>query len=361
MRPPPAARLPSLARRRGTLIDPKEFEEGIAAAAIDDQPLLRRMFEWATALEAEGVVRLLSYRGSTGRTTLLPYLTNDDAGFLTVWNDTNGASISLWRSVSERHTPELMPTIEELIAPVALGRGRTVRMSDELLSRLWRTPIAEAAPYTRRANRDRLSGETSARRGRRTHGSSLIVKVGRQRGDDCISDVLVESRGRTSERSTLDEMFIEDRPRPSRSSQRASATTEPRPRGCWEALDYVHGQPYRVEGGVEPESVENPSVVGWVHFERLAVGRVSDTANVSRQFPFTLTRQRTWSRGADRTVYRDDVRPGLENHRHDARGIRKPPWKPREVEFRSATLDDCDVKALASTADVNSCPFHRSP
>ena len=84
------------------------------------------MFEWATALEAEGVVRLLSYRGSTGRTTLLPYLTNDDAGFLTVWNDTNGASISLWGS-AERHTPELMPTIEELIAPVALGRGRTVK------------------------------------------------------------------------------------------------------------------------------------------------------------------------------------------------------------------------------------------
>jgi hypothetical protein len=64
-------------------------------------------------------------------------LTNDDAGFLTVWNDTNGASISLWRSVFERHTPELIPTIEELIAPVALGRGRTVKdVSDELLSTL---------------------------------------------------------------------------------------------------------------------------------------------------------------------------------------------------------------------------------
>ena len=38
----------------------------------------------------EGLARLFSFQGTTGRMTLLPYLWNEEAGLVTVWND-NGA------------------------------------------------------------------------------------------------------------------------------------------------------------------------------------------------------------------------------------------------------------------------------
>ena len=98
------------------------------------QPLLRRMFAWAKGLEQEGVIRLLSFQGAAGHATLLPYLTNDDAGLITVWND---GTVSLWRSVFERHALDAIPAVEALIAPVELGRGRTIKaVSEELLAAL---------------------------------------------------------------------------------------------------------------------------------------------------------------------------------------------------------------------------------
>jgi hypothetical protein len=90
------------------------------------------MYDWARALEGEGVIRLLAYRGSTGRRTLLPYLVNDEAGLITVWND-GGFWVSFWRSVFERRAPEWIPKVEALIAPAKLGQGNTVKVVDDAL------------------------------------------------------------------------------------------------------------------------------------------------------------------------------------------------------------------------------------
>jgi hypothetical protein len=107
------------------------------------------MFAWARSLEDEGALRLLAYQGTTKRTALLPYLLNDDAGLMTIWND-SGAYISLWRSVFERHVPDLIPSIEMLIAPAKPGRGNTIKhVSDELLDELAEAYRRASAPHSR--------------------------------------------------------------------------------------------------------------------------------------------------------------------------------------------------------------------
>lgn len=128
----------------GHLIPPEEFEAGIADAPAAEQEKLRRLYSWATDLEAQNLVRLLAYRGTTGRTTLLPYIPGDEAGLVTVWND-GVFSLSLWRSVFERRAPNSIDRIESLIAPMKIGKGNTLKnVSDELLDALG-AAYAEAA------------------------------------------------------------------------------------------------------------------------------------------------------------------------------------------------------------------------
>jgi hypothetical protein len=128
---------PRTQTKQGHLIPPEEFETGIAKSAADAQPLLRRLYQWARDLEAEGVIRLLAFRGTTQRTTLLPYLLNDDAGLITVWNEESFSSISFWRSVFERRAPQSISQIEAIIAPAKVGQGTTVKaVSEELLGAL---------------------------------------------------------------------------------------------------------------------------------------------------------------------------------------------------------------------------------
>jgi hypothetical protein len=123
--------------KQGHQIPPEEFEADIPKASAEAQPLLRRLYEWARELEAEEVLRLLAFRGSTGRTTLLPYLFSDDAGLITVWNDGGSSYITFWRSVFERRTPQAISQIEAIIAPTKIGQGNTVKaVSEELLDAL---------------------------------------------------------------------------------------------------------------------------------------------------------------------------------------------------------------------------------
>ena len=136
-RPTSAEARPVPKPKEGHLIPPEEFEADIAKASAEAQPLLRRLFDWARELEAERVLRLLAYRASTGRTTLLPYLLSDDAGLITVWNDGGSSYISVWRSVFERRTPQAIGQIEAIIAPTKIGQGNTVKpVSEDLLDAL---------------------------------------------------------------------------------------------------------------------------------------------------------------------------------------------------------------------------------
>lgn len=89
------------------------------------RPGLQRLYEWAVALEREGLASLSTYHGVDRRWTLLPRLLTEKAGLVTVWNE-GGASLQVWRSVFERRAPESLPRVEQ-IAPVRVGQGAPVR------------------------------------------------------------------------------------------------------------------------------------------------------------------------------------------------------------------------------------------
>jgi hypothetical protein len=108
------------------------FAATIAESLPDQQSLLRRLVEWATQLEAEGLVTLGTYLGKANRSTLLPYVPGENAGLVTIWND-KGAALSFWRSVFERRAPASLARIEELPDAPKIGQGTYTRQIPESL------------------------------------------------------------------------------------------------------------------------------------------------------------------------------------------------------------------------------------
>ena len=74
-------------------------------------------------------------------------LVADDAGLVTIWND-SGAYISLWRTVFERRAPESIEPVETLLS-TRIGTGNVVRdLRDEVLNALtlaYREAAAQAS------------------------------------------------------------------------------------------------------------------------------------------------------------------------------------------------------------------------
>jgi hypothetical protein len=129
---PSAARRASRARRE---VDGSEaFEQAIERAPEADQPELRRLLQWARALERDQVATLRTVFGDE-RQVLLVWVRGEKAGLASVWND-GGAYISLWRSVFVRLAWARIEPIEQLIdRPV--GQGNTVQdPPQELLDEL---------------------------------------------------------------------------------------------------------------------------------------------------------------------------------------------------------------------------------
>jgi hypothetical protein len=111
-----------------------DFVASIESALPEHREELRRVADWAIALEREGLVRLKTYQGK-GRLTLLPRLTADDAGLVTLFHD-RGAYISLWRSVFERRAPASIDRVEHLLG-TPIGSGNTTRdLRDQVLDAL---------------------------------------------------------------------------------------------------------------------------------------------------------------------------------------------------------------------------------
>ena len=114
----------------------QDFLDSIDQAPVEHQQDLRRLGEWALALEGEGLVSLQTYHGQ-GRMTLLPRLRDEGVGLVTIWND-KGPALQLWRSVFERRAPECIEPVETLLG-APLGTGKTTRtIPDELLELLTR-------------------------------------------------------------------------------------------------------------------------------------------------------------------------------------------------------------------------------
>ncbi len=113
----------------------EDFLATIDCVPDDQQPDLRRLHDWAVALERDGLVKLIMYHGKD-QWTLLPRFQPENVGLVTIWNS-DGARLQLWRSVFERRAPRSLPHVERLITPVRVGQGSYAPMlSDALLEAL---------------------------------------------------------------------------------------------------------------------------------------------------------------------------------------------------------------------------------
>ena len=85
---------------------------------------------------------LQSYLGSRS-VVLLPRLVPEKVGFISVFSDTSGVYIKLWRSLFERLAPDVLEELElELGAPI--GQGSAHRgVSDAALGLIGRAYIGQ--------------------------------------------------------------------------------------------------------------------------------------------------------------------------------------------------------------------------
>ena len=121
----------------------QSFVSSIESAAQQYQPLLRRLAEWATSLEAAGIARNHSTLGKSGRTTILPWLVGEDRGLVTVWND-GAPYLSLWRSVFEAKAPYTLSRLEQLAGIPKIGQGLSITKIEERLLELLTDAYTEA-------------------------------------------------------------------------------------------------------------------------------------------------------------------------------------------------------------------------
>lgn len=102
------------------------FLDVIDRADQEQQPILRRLADWASGLERDGLARLTTFHESTTSWRLLPRLPTDDVGLVTLWSY-GGISLQFWRSVFERRAPASLPIIERIIAPARVGQGTSTK------------------------------------------------------------------------------------------------------------------------------------------------------------------------------------------------------------------------------------------
>lgn len=122
---------------KGILSDGSEaFRRSIENTNGENRAIFNELIEWAEQLASFSNVQLFSFVGAA-RHTLLPRVMPNGAGLVTIWNDNQHPFISVWRSVFERHAPNSVEPIEQLIEPIKIGQGNTVRnVTPQLLEAL---------------------------------------------------------------------------------------------------------------------------------------------------------------------------------------------------------------------------------
>ena len=104
---------------------PDAFQASIEGATGESRTMFDELIAWAERLALLPNVRLDSYSGQ--RYTLLPRVMPDKVGLVTIWNDNQQPYISVWRSVFERLAPNSIEAVEQVIAPINIGQGNTVK------------------------------------------------------------------------------------------------------------------------------------------------------------------------------------------------------------------------------------------
>jgi hypothetical protein len=134
-RPTPSAAKPGRASTHGVLtVGAAEFLTAVESVPEPRRTVLLELVEWASDLEARGLVTLQTYRGRT-QTMLLPRLKDEQVGLVTI-SSAWSTNLGVWRSVFERRAPSSLPVVEALVAPRPVGQGTGVDVSAELLAAL---------------------------------------------------------------------------------------------------------------------------------------------------------------------------------------------------------------------------------
>jgi hypothetical protein len=108
--------------KKGSLTEgAASFEASIASAPEAEQGPLRQLLAWARSLEEEGLVKLQSYHGVADRWILLPRLTTEGAGLVSIWNERK-AQLQLWKSMFETKAADFIAPVEAAIGgPIKQG------------------------------------------------------------------------------------------------------------------------------------------------------------------------------------------------------------------------------------------------
>lgn len=112
-----------------------DFVASIDGAPAAARELLRKLSDWAIALERERLVKLSTFHGKAGILTLLPHLPADDVGLVSIYNNNGSAYLQFWQSVFVRRAPSALARIETSIMPIKQG-NTTHEVSDALLEAL---------------------------------------------------------------------------------------------------------------------------------------------------------------------------------------------------------------------------------
>ena len=118
---------PKRAGPSGILSDgPAAFRASIEGTTGGNRTTFDELIAWAEKLALLPNVRLFSYSGIE-HYTLLPRIMPDNAGLVTIWNDHQQPYISVWKSVFKRLAPNSIESVEQVIAPLKIRDGNTVR------------------------------------------------------------------------------------------------------------------------------------------------------------------------------------------------------------------------------------------
>ncbi|MDQ3443515.1 MAG: hypothetical protein M3490_07900 [Chloroflexota bacterium] len=110
-----------------------EFVKSIDHAPTEKQSELRHVATWVDSLINEGIARGFTTVGK-GRWILNVRLPDEPVGLVSIYNE-KGGSICFYRAAFQRRAPLSISRIEDVIKPVALGKGTCTNViTDRLLA-----------------------------------------------------------------------------------------------------------------------------------------------------------------------------------------------------------------------------------
>ena len=119
---------------------PDAFAESVQSVSEKDREVFQQLIGWANDIIKLQNVRLFSSISPTGNVFMLhPRLTADNAGLVSIANNSGKLYIQFWRHKFESLAPNSLNEVQRLIAPKEIGQGNEVSdITPELLAALTR-------------------------------------------------------------------------------------------------------------------------------------------------------------------------------------------------------------------------------